>query len=878
MSRTHTHLSTGLPGLDHVFRGLMPGDNIVWQVDSIEDYLLFVAPYVEYAKQNNQKLIYFRFAEHAPLISEDAEVDIRVLRPDEGFQPFLNKVHHTIDESGRGSFYLFDCLSELAPDWCSDRMLGNFFSLTCPYLYDHAAIAYFSILRNRHSFHATRPIASTTQIFVDAYRHNDRVYIHPTKVQHRHSATMHMLHAWEGADFLPLTESCVITEVLKDVPWSNQDSASFLSGYWSKAFVEAETIQSDIDRGLDCREDADRYFSKLLRMLISHDERVQRLAEECLTLRDLLDIRKRMIGTGLIGGKAVGMLLARAILKKAGPRWHDVIEAHDSFFVGSDVFYTYLVENGCWWMAQESKPDDGSYHRMDTARRRILAGEFPDYIQKQFADMLEYFGESPIIVRSSSLLEDNFGSAFAGKYESVFCANQGGAHKRLDDFLCAVRTVYASTMSEEALVYREQHGLANADEQMALLIQRVSGARYGRHFYPQGAGVGFSFNPYVWHESIDPTAGMLRLVFGVGTRAVDRSDDDYTRIVALNAPTRRPEANFDEMRQYAQRRVDVLDLEANHLTSCGFHEIETAGTDLPIEMFASEDSKREREMKERGRPQKLPMVLTFDKLLTKTDFVEDMRGIMDALQAAYNHHVDIEFTLNFFDPTAYKINIVQCRPLETRAVASIAEPPVDISTDDLVLRSSGAVIGRSQVLKLDWLIFVVPEVYSTLPDRDRYAVARLIDDITHHERVCSGTIMLIGPGRWGTTTPSLGVPVSFMDISPASVLCEIVAMHANLIPDVSLGTHFFNDLVENDMLYLAMFPGKEGHVLNREFLDNREYDRLADIAQSGKPASEAVRLIDVSALPDDMAMVINANTLNHRVVCYKERITGQGSA
>ena len=110
---------------------------------------------------------------------------------------------------------------------------------------------------------------------------------------------------------------------------------------------------------------------------------------------------------------------------------------------------------------------------------------------------------------------------------------------------------------------------------------------------PQAAGVGFSFNPYVWHESIDPKAGVLRLVFGLGTRAVDRSDDDYTRLVALNAPQRRPESNFEEVRQYAQRRVDYLDLQANRLMSGHFLDVMADSADVPVEMFASADESDE---------------------------------------------------------------------------------------------------------------------------------------------------------------------------------------------------------------------------------------------------------------------------------------------
>ena len=199
---------------------------------------------------------------------------------------------------------------------------------------------------------------------------------------------------------------------------------------------------------------------------------------------------ERMVGTGLIGGKTLGMLLGRAILRKAGASWSERLESHDSFFVGSDVFYTYLVQNGCWWLRRRHKDFEVVLQRAEEARQKILAGSFPDYIQQQFLEMLEYFGQSPLIVRSSSLLEDNYGNAFSGKYESVFLANQGTPQERLQALMRAVRTVYASAMSEEGLNYRLHHRLLDRDEQMALLVQRVSGEQHGSLFFPQTAGVG----------------------------------------------------------------------------------------------------------------------------------------------------------------------------------------------------------------------------------------------------------------------------------------------------------------------------------------------------------------------------------------------------
>ena len=210
------------------------------------------------------------------------------------------------------------------------------------------------------------------------------------------------------------------------------------------------------------------------------------------------------------------MLLARAILKKK-TLWSKKLEPHDSFFIGSDVFYTYLIQNHCWWIRRKLNDPESGFVVDREAKERMLTGRFPKDIEDQFMKMLEYFGQSPIIVRSSSLLEDAYGNAFSGKYESIFCANQGTPQVRLENFLNAIRRVYASTLSEEALAYRAHWGLLDRDEQMAILVQRVSGSVYEDQFFPQIAGVGVSYNPYVWNSEIDPEAGMIRLVFGLGT-------------------------------------------------------------------------------------------------------------------------------------------------------------------------------------------------------------------------------------------------------------------------------------------------------------------------------------------------------------------------
>lgn len=859
--RGSVKLTTGLSGLDGVLKGVLPGDNIVWQISEVEDYRTLVTPYCEAARQAGRRLVYFRFASHPPLVDPGFGAEIHELRPEDGFENFLSSIHSVIEAAGRGAFYVFDCLSELAVDWYSDQMLGNFFMLTCPYLYDMETVTYFALLRNYHSQDATGPIADTTQVLLDVYRHKGRLFVYPIKVQHRYSPTMHMLHEWDGKDaFSPVASSATASEIRAGVKWTMADAARS-PGLWEHAFQHAGELVESGGRRHHPGTDKHELFNQLVRMIVSRDEGMLKLVSHNLTIEDVVDIRKRMIGSGLIGGKTVGMLLARAMLKKSDPGIARLLESHDSFYIGSDIFYTFLVRNGIWWVFQKQKSPASFLEGAEQARQRILTGTFPAYTMKQIEEMLDYFGQSPIIVRSSSLLEDNFGNTFAGKYESVFCGNQGSRERRIEDFLAAVRTVYASAMSERALAYRARRGILGRDEQMALLVMRVSGAMYGRYFYPPVAGVGFSFNPYVWNESIDPKAGVVRLVFGLGTRAVNRSDDDYTRIVALNAPDLRPESNFEEMRQYTQHRVDYIDLDANQLVSGNFADVVARSGELPLDMLAEDDRSDDRPGRSRAE------VLTFKGLLSNTRYVEDMRAILATLQRGYDCPVDVEFTTNFLENGEYRINLVQCRPLPVKGLEMNRLPKVLVADADRIIEARGAVIGQSRLVDVGCFIYVVPEAYGRLPVNDRHAVARLVGKINRACKDTSGNLMLIGPGRWGTNSPELGVPVSFPEINRVSILCEIVAMREDLVPDVSLGTHFLNELVEMDMLYLALFPDQKGNHLRRSFFMDSPSRLLALAPDAGK-WQDVVKVVDAGLMPSPRTVKLRADSMAQKVLCY----------
>ncbi len=800
------HIRSGLEALDLVLDSIRLGDNVVWQVDNIEDYRFFTTRMVRQALADGRRVIYFRFGEHPPVVDPDPRIRVCEVDAFRGFEAFTAEVHRVVTEEGCQAFYVFDCLTGLTHEWCSDLMTGNFFRSTCPYLFELDTVAYFALLRGRHSYETIARIRETTQLLLDLYNIGGTLYLHPLKVWERYSPTMFLPHRLdpEGTEITPVTASTEAAALFSSrIPGAG--GARQLD-YWDRVFLEAEQaaeLPADSPEGLEWRR-------RLIYMLFGTDERIGGLAERFLSLQDFLDIQHREIGTGPIGGKAAGMLLARAILA-ADPTmdWNSRLERHDSFYVGSDVYYTYLVHNDCFRLRLRQNTDEGYFELADELRTRLENGAFPSSLRERFTAMLDYFGNSPIIVRSSSLLEDNFGNAFAGKYESVFCANQGTPDVRYRQFEAAVRQVYASTMNPDALAYRRKRGLQGKDEQMALLVQRVSGDHHGRLFFPLLAGMGNSSNLYVWDKSIDGSAGMSRLVFGLGTRAVDRVSGDYPRIVALDRPSLVPVAGRDRAR-FSQHTADVLDLETNAFRSLPVRDVLRQAPEIDANLIGEED--REAAIAARAYNLSLdavPWVLTFDRLLTGTDFADLLRRMMKRIESVYDYPVDIEYAANPERDGVLRINLLQCRPLQTRSIGpAIPMPAVGEGGRTLFSIRSGF-MGGNVALRLDLLVLVHPEAYVSLPERDRFTVAREIGRI--NAKIAEGGLsaLLMGPGRWGTTTPSLGVPVRFAEISAMAALGEIAFESAGLMPELSYGSHFFQDLVESNIFYAAIFPQDE---------------------------------------------------------------------
>jgi len=853
--------STGLTGLDEVLNGLRLGDNVVWQVDEIDDYRHFVLPFVHNAIAEGRRVVYMRFADHDPLLEPSDHVKVYSLDARTGFESFTTQVYNIATAEGKEVYYIFDCLSFLQSAWATDLMTGNFFVVMCPYLFELDTIAYFAIMRHSHSFKTVARIRETTQLLLEVYYPGGNYCVHPLKAWNRYSPTMFFPHLEEGKEFTPIINSVDATQLFSDISRREAQSPRRYLDYWDRLFMKAE----DLSRR-PCRpEERQDMIDELCRIMIGKENRMLALARKTFTLEDLLNIKSRVIGTGFVGGKTVGMLLARKILElDEFLPWENYLEHHDSFYVGSDIFYTYIVQNGLWKLRMEQKTKEGYFGAALPLREKMLSGTFPYEIKEQFQQLIEYFGQSPIIIRSSSLLEDAFGNAFAGKYDSIFLVNQGAPEKRYVDLVESVRKIFASTMNEDALTYRLQRGLDQQDEQMALLVQRVSGSYRKHYFFPDLAGVGISYNNFVWKEGMDPKAGMLRLVAGLGTRAVNRVENDYPRTVALDNPQYRPHASLEEARRFSQHDLDVLNIENNALETISFLETANEGLNIKLDLFGTKDQETTQRLRELGHYDRQAWILTFDNLLARSSLTGVMHRMLKKLEEIYDYPVETEFTVNFTQANAYKINLLQCRPVQTKGQAQRVKMPTDITYDRIFLSLEGNFMGGSVVQNIARIIFVDPLAYSELPISDKYSIARLIGKLNRLVKNRDATpVMLLGPGRWGTTTPSLGVPVRFSEINNVSFLGEIAYTAGNLMPELSFGTHFFQDLVETNIFYLALFPDNPEVIFHRSILD-----RFENIIESLEPDSSKYRDVIKVYETTDKNLCIMADIVSQKLVCF----------
>jgi len=826
-------VKSGIPGLDKALDNIRLGDNVVWNVTNLNEFSYFVNPYVKQAKKDNRNLIYIRFATHPPLI-EMTEEDLILLKKEENnpdtefcmierdgikiymvnpynqFETFTLEVHRIIEKEGFDAFYVFDCLSDLQAVWSTDLMMGNFFKVTCPFLFDLDTVAFFPIIRGRHSYDAIAKIRETTQLFLNVYSNSpEEVYVTPLKVWNRYSQTMFL-----GHKFNPQTG---FVKVLQD----GQEVSKYYKTINSNKYQDGRTLDSwerymiEVRRKHDEGENITDECDKICELMMTKDEKMLSKIKEYFTFEDYITIYDRRVGSGLVGGKTCGMLLARKIIEKNCPDiYNDIFEPDDSFYIGTDLFYTYIVSNDLWDLRVNQRTKEGYYKYGKELEEALKNGTFSDEIRKEFIHILDYFGQNPIIVRSSSFLEDGYGNAFAGKYESVFCVNRGSLEERLAAFEEAVKIVYSSTMNISALEYRKLNGLDDTDEQMGLLVQRVSGSYHGDYLFPTAAGVGFSYSPYSPLPNMDNSKGMLRLVMGLGTKAVDRTKKDYPRIINLDKPEVTMTKDIKEKHRYSQHYLDVIDLKNIRLHDIPIDDGLDVIPRYSKNVLVEHDREAERMFRDRGQPREIVFV-NCEGIVKNHEFIDVMKRILNTLETAYDYPVDIEYTVNVGEDKSFNINLLQCRPLQVSVNNEAIEMPENQNVFFHIKESS---MGMSRKSEINIICYVDPHKYYEYPYAQKSSLSRIISDVNTYCKNNDKTALLIVPGRIGTSSPELGIPVVFADISHFTAILEEAYSDVGYMPELSFGSHMFQDLVEAEIYYGALFENEKRIEFNRDMI------------------------------------------------------------
>ncbi len=591
----------------------------------------------------------------------------------------------------------------------------------------------------------------------------------------------------------------------------------------------------------------------LVRRLLTDQLDFISVAKRFIRVSDFGEVLDHIIPTdgqhGRLGGKSAGLILAHSILQEAkfDGRLDTDYTVPTSYFLPSHGILEFIEFNGLEEVINiKYKTSEEGREEFPLMERLFQSGTFPPTIHKGLEEMLYEFGEKPLVVRSSSLLEDRIGHAFSGKYKSLFIPNRGPIEMRLALLEDAIAEVYASIFHPDPIEYRRERGLIDFQEQMGILIQEVVGSEVGGMLLPVFAGVAFSRCEMRWSPRIRHTDGMARLVVGLGTRAVDRTGADYPVLVALEQPALRSVQQPDEVYRYSQHEVDVVDLQKGQFESLPLADLmRRVGRKLP-NMSRIFSIYRQRQL--------LPMVgvmaqvepdelvVTFDGLL-RTSFPRDLKTMLDLLEEGLGEGVDVEFA---HDGNAFYM--LQCRALSRGASAQRVEVPDDVPETDRIF-SADRYVQMGQDRDLEYVVLVDPRDYEELPTKEEMQrVARAVGAV--NKALPRRRFALMGPGRWGSRGDiRLGVPVTYADICHTALLVEIARQKGSYLPDVSFGTHFFNDLVESGIHYLPLYPDDDGVVWNDPFLSDSA-NSLAEVVPEFADMAGVVRVIHVPAVAD----------------------------
>lgn len=701
-----------------------------------------------------------------------------------------------------------------------------------------------------------------------------------------------------GIDSLALSEA-VFDLASKHVPestildniqlWIKEDQSGFLinvlvnpGSSLADINVAIERYHHLVDQGLELsmpRETSVRV--SLIRRILYEQSQFIEIAKRYIEVDEYFELIHHMIyptnSHGKLGGKSSGLFLAKQILKKTSQQEDHLrkVKTPKTWYISSDcVFYFISYNNIEDVIEQKYKDIDRVRQEYPYIIQMFKNSQLPPEITKDLSLALDDFGDVPLIVRSSSLLEDRRGMAFAGKYKSLFIANQGSKEERLNALMDAITEVYASTFGPDPIRYRAEHGLIDDHEEMGIMIQEVVGTEVGHYFFPALSGVAFSNNEFRWSSRIRREDGLIRLVPGLGTRAVDRLSDDYPILIAPGQPGLRVNVTLDEIIRYSPKKMDVINLKTGSFETVDIQSLLVKfGREYPgIHQIISiiEDDRVKKPNPLGVDFENEDFVITFDGLVTRTPFIQQILAILNELQDKLSYPVDIEFAYDGAD-----FYLLQCRSQSHLEYSQPALIPVNIPRDQIIF-SANRYVSNASLFNITHLVYVNPQKYSELSShQELLEVGRAVGRLNHV--LPKRGFILMGPGRWGSRGDiRLGVSVTYSDINNTSMLIEIARAQKDYSPEPSFGTHFFQDLVEAGIRYLPLYPDDAGIIFNEEFLTSSQ-NILSDILPEFAHFKDVLKVIDISQATEGQVLQIRMNADQGKALAFLTEQSNQGS-
>lgn len=548
------------------------------------------------------------------------------------------------------------------------------------------------------------------------------------------------------------------------------------------------------------------------------------------------------IGRGSLGGKGRGLAFIDQIIKKhpecdaiAGTGVNITIPR--TVVLCTDLFDEFMVSNGLYPLALSSAPDEEIHEA-------FLAAHLPESLHSDLSALLDVV-DKPLAIRSSSLLEDSHYQPFAGVYATYMIQNLAGDRQKTLEMLCsAIKSVYASVFYADSKAYMTATSNVIDQEKMAVIIQEVVGVRHADLYFPSFSGVGRSLNYYPIGEE-KPEEGVVQVAVGLGKTIVDGgtalrfSPSHPTRVLQTST--------LDLALRDTQTRMLALDMTSDAPTDFsvddGFNlrslRVQNVAQNGALKYMVSTFDVNDQIIRDTdaGPGRK---VVTFANMLNHGSFpLAQAAGFMLATgQKEMARPVEIEFASVVNGPNAGTIYWLQIRPIVDKKETG-DETVLALPDSQTILRSVTA-LGNGNIDGVATIVYVRPETFNSC---DNPAIAREIEKLNRRFLDSGEAYLLIGPGRWGSSDPALGIPVKWPHISGARLIVESSLPGYRIEP--SQGTHFFQNLTSVGAGYFTI-DTNSGHY-DVDFLNSL-------------PADEETEFLRVVRFTSPLRIALNGRT------------------